>query len=169
MAVLEKFLGKRVEIPEDLRYQVKQGLWAQKQDMNIVFGLTQPALVLMGGVKDIEALVNDGTIVNPGDSVLFAITKKILYIDVPVCGAIQYNKKIQENPAQIGENSYGDGWLFMIQPQDDIDKSYLSLASSKEYIQSLSKTEGLKNPLGLKGGVSGMCKAVYSGIGEQNL
>ena len=169
MAVIENFLGKRVEVPEALRYHVNQGLWAKKTDMNIVFGLTQPALVLMGGVKDMEALVNDGTIVNPGDSVLFAITKKILYIDVPIGGAIQYNKKVQENPTQTGEDPYGKGWLFMIQPQDDIDKSYLSLASSKEYTQSLRKTDGLRNPLGWKGGVSGMCKAVYSGIGDQSL
>lgn len=169
MAILEQFLGKRVEIPEKMRYQIKQGLWAQKKDMNIVFGLAQPALVLMGGIKDIEALVNDGTIINPGDSVLFAITKKVLYIDSPLCGTITFNKNVQANPRQIGENPYGDGWLFMIQPQKNIDKSYLSLASPKEYIQSLSKTDGLKNPLGLKGGVSGMCKAVYSGIGDQRL
>lgn len=169
MAILEKFLGKQVEIPENLRYQMKQGLWAKKLDKNIVFGLTQPALVLLGGVKDIEALVSDGTIVKPGDSVFFAITTKILYIDVPIGGAIQYNKSIQENPAAIGNNPYGDGWLFRIQPEGDIEKSYLTLASTKEYILSLSKTDGLRNPLGLKGGVSGMCKAVYSGINNQNL
>ncbi len=169
MAVIEKFLGRQVEIPENLRYTMKQGLWANKKDANIIFGLTQPALVLMGGVKEVEGLVHDGAIVKPGDSVLFAITKKILYIDVPVGGVIQYNKKVQENPAQIGEDSYGHGWLFKIQPKADIDKSYLSLASSKEYTQSLKITDGLKNPSGLKGGVSGMCKAVYSGIGDQRL
>jgi len=169
MAILEKFLGKRVEIPEDLRYQMKQGLWAKKLDKNIVFGLTQPALLLLGGVKDIEALVSEGTIVKPGDSVFFAITTKILYIDVPIGGAIQYNKSVQENPAAIGDNPYGEGWLFRIQPEGDIEKSYLTLASTKEYILSLSKTDGLRNPLGLKGGVSGMCKAVYSGINNQNL
>ena len=169
MAILEKFLGKQVEIPENMRYQMKLGLWAKKLDKNIVFGLTQPALVLLGGVKDIEALVSDGTIVKPGDSVFFAITTKILYIDVPIGGAIQYNKSIQENPAAIGDNPYGDGWLFRIQPEGDIEKSYLTLASTKEYILSLSKTDGLRNPLGLKGGVSGICKAVYSGINNQNL
>lgn len=169
MAILEKFLGKHVEIPEDLRYQMKQGLWAKKLDKNIVFGLTQPALVLLGGVKDIEALVSDGAIVKPGDSVFFAITTKILYIDVPIGGAIQYNKRVQENPAAIDDNPYGDGWLFRVQPEDDIEKAYLTLASTKEYILSLSKTDGARNPLGLKSGVSGICKAVYSGINNQNL
>ena len=29
MAFIEKFLGKRVEIPEDRRYYTKHGLWAK--------------------------------------------------------------------------------------------------------------------------------------------
>jgi hypothetical protein len=41
------------------------------------------------------------------------------------------------------------------------------LADAQTYINSLKGTEGFKNPEGLKGGVSGICKAVYSGIREQ--
>ena len=169
MAILEAFLGKKVEIPEDLRYHIKQGLWAKKSDKSIVFGLTQPALVLTGGFKDIEALVSDEAIVKPGDSVIFAITAKILYLDVPIGGTIQYNKSIKKNPSSIIDNPYGEGWLFRIKPDGDPTKAYMTMASTEEYIQSLSKTDGLRNPLGLKGGVSGMCKAVYSGINNQNL
>jgi hypothetical protein len=29
MAFIDKFLGQRVEIPEDRKYYVKQGLWAK--------------------------------------------------------------------------------------------------------------------------------------------
>jgi hypothetical protein len=59
--------------------------------------------------------------------------------------------------------------LFRIKPDGDLTKAYMTMASTEEYIQSLSKTDGLRNPLGLKGGVSGMCKAVYSSINNQNL
>ena len=41
--------------------------------------------------------------------------------------------------------------------------------SAEEYAESLGTTEGARNPEGLKGGVSGICKAVYTGIGEQKL
>ena len=33
MAVVEKFLGKCVKIPEDRRYDPKQGLWGKKLTM----------------------------------------------------------------------------------------------------------------------------------------
>ena len=169
MAIIEKFLGKKVEVPQNLRYHAKQGLWAKKTDRNIVFGFTQPALVLMGGIKDMDWLIEDGSAVHSGDSVVFAITGKILYIDAPIGGAIQYNQSLHADATQIIADPYGQGWLYLIQPRGDIDKSYMSFASSEGYIESLQTTEGLKNPEGLKGGVSGICKAVYSGIGDQKL
>lgn len=169
MAIIEKFLGRRVEVPDDRRYHVKQGLWAKRAEENIIFGFTQPALVLLGGIKDLDCLVDDGAVIESGDSVVFAITGKILYIDAPVGGAIQYNKGLQDELSQISDDPYGRGWLFLIQSPGDIDKAYTSLASSVVYMESLLSTEGFKNPEGVKGGVSGICKAVYSGIGEQKL
>lgn len=169
MAVIEKFLGQPVEVPDHVRYQVKQGLWARKTGSGIVFGLTQPALVLLGGIKDIEGLVDDGADVKSGDSIAFAITRKILYIDTPLDGTIRYNPGIAEKTIQIEKDPYGNGWLFQILPQEDMDTAYNAFVPMEAYLESLRTTEGLKNPMGLKGGVSGMCKAVYSGINEQKL
>lgn len=169
MAIIEKFLGKKVEVPQYLRYHAKQGLWAKKTERNILFGFTQPALVLMGGIKDMDWLVEGGSAVKSGDSVIFAITGKILYIDAPIGGFIQYNESHQKDLTQISEDPYGQGWLYTIQPQNDIEESYMSLTSPEVYLECLRSSEGSKNPNGLKGGVSGICKAVYSGIGEQKL
>lgn len=169
MIAIEHFLGKTVELPEDLRYHIKQGLWARKTDNSIVFGLSQPALVLLGGFKDMEWLVNDGEEVSPGDTVLFAITTKILYIDVPLGGAIGFNTAAREHPEKIISDPYGDGWIFSVRAPGECENAYLSLASADAYVDSLRKTDGFRNAKGLKGGVSGMCKAVYSGINSQKL
>lgn len=63
MAVIEKFLGQRVEVPENRRYDVKQGLRGRCIDQTIVFGFTQPALVLFGGIKDKDWLVDENQFV----------------------------------------------------------------------------------------------------------
>ncbi|MBT3258418.1 MAG: hypothetical protein HN366_18450 [Deltaproteobacteria bacterium] len=169
MAIIEKFLGQRVEIPEDHRYDVRQGLWGRCVDHTIVFGLTQPALVLFGGVKDVDWLVDDSQAVRKGEAILFAITGKILYIDAPVAGSVQFNKKIRENTALITSDPYHEGWLFLIQPNGGLDQAYQTLSSPQDYLDKLRLSEGFKNPDGIKGGVSGICKAVYSGIGEQKI
>jgi glycine cleavage system H protein len=169
MAVVEKFLGRRIEIPEDCRYAIKQGLWARCLDETIVFGLTEPGLVLSGGIKDIEWLVDEDKTVAANEAVAFAITGKIQYIDTPVAGKVQFNRIVRANPNQIASDPYGQGWLFLIRPQADMDRLYHALPSWETYLESLRYTEGFKNPEGKKGGVSGICKAVYIGIGEQKI
>ena len=169
MAVIEKFLGQRVEIPDDYRYDARQGLWGGCTEPFIVFGLTQPALVLMGGVKDVDWLVDKDNTVEKGEAILFAITGKILYMEAPVSGIVRFNETVRTDPAQIAADPYHDGWLFRIQPGGDLDESFQSLASPEGYLEKLRLSEGFKNPEGIKGGVSGMCKAVYSGIGEQKI
>ena len=95
MAVIEKFLGRRVEIPEDRRYDAKQGLWGRCEDQTLVYGFSQPALVLSGGVKSLDWLVPDGQEIEAGEAVAFAITGKILYLESPGGGG----RAIQRFPA----------------------------------------------------------------------
>jgi glycine cleavage system H protein len=169
MAFIEKFLGKRIEIPEDRRYYTKNGLWAKSDGWGIVFGLSEPALVLMGGLKDLDWLVKEGQPVKEGESVIFAITGKILYIDSPIAGIVYFNPEIKQSTSLTLEDSYGKGWLFRIEPEEEVEKILHQFADADTYIESLKGTEGFKNPEGLKGGVSGICKAVYTGIRDQEL
>jgi len=169
MAVIEKFLGKRVTLPDNLRYFVKQGLWARLDGSAVTFGFSEPALALSGGVQELDFLAEDGDTVALGQSVLFAITGKILYIDSPVQGIIRFNDKIKTDPAEISQDPYDKGWLFAVTPAGDAQRAYQDLSDCAAYLESLQGSEGFKNPEGLKGGVSGVCKAVYSGIRMQKI
>ena len=169
MTVIKKFLGHQLEIPDDLRYDVKQGLWGKCVDLAIAFGLSQPALILSGGVKDLDILVEENQTVRKGDTILFAITGKLLYLEAPVGGIIQFNRTAMEKPSMIITDPYDQGWLFLIQPDGVLDRIYQALSSPQDYLEKLKVSEGFKNPEGLKGGVSGICKAVYTGIGQQKI
>ncbi len=167
MTVIEQFLGQRVEIPDDLRYDANQGLWAREQDPDIVFGLSRPAVVLAGGVNDLDWLVQEEVSVSAGQDVVFMITGKISYIHTPFRGVIFFNQAAKQNPALAAEDPYGRGWLFRLKMDAQRQAAWTRLADAQHYIAKLKETEGFKNPEGLKGGVSGICKAVYSGIREQ--
>ena len=167
MMVIEKFLGQRVTIPEDRRYWPLQGLWAKQREQTIVIGFSQPALILIGGIKDLDRLVEEGQSVQAGETVAIAITGKILYIDSPIAGVVQFNGTVLDDLNLIGEDPYDAGWLFEIRPGKDVSQAYRVLETAQQYVESLKMTEGFKNPEGLKGGVSGICKAVYTGIGQQ--
>jgi glycine cleavage system H protein len=170
MAVIEKFLGNRVNLPDNLRYFVKQGLWARLDDSStITFGFSEAALTLSGGIQDLNFLAEDGETVEQGQSVLFAITGKILYIDSPIQGTIRFNTETKTDPESINQDPYAKGWLFAVTPSGAADREYMRLADCATYLESLQNSEGFKNPEGLKGGVSGVCKAVYSGIRMQKI
>jgi glycine cleavage system H protein len=167
MAYIEKFLGKRVEVPEDRRYVVKPGLWAKAEGPEVRFGLTEPELVLAGGINDLEWLVWEGEEVEQGQSIAIAITGKIKYIDAPVAGALRLNPGIKEAAALIAQDPYGEGWLFQVKTRSEANAALKELSPAEFYVESLQNSEGCKNPEGIKGGVSGICKAVYTGIKEQ--
>jgi glycine cleavage system H protein len=164
MAFVEKFLGKRVEIPEDRRYCIHQGLWVVQDGLDLTFGLSEPALVLLGGLKGVDWLVAEGSSVETGTDVVFAVTGKILYLETPVAGKIHFNGSVRERPSLVAEQPYGEGWLFRIRFDGALELPFVGAAA---YLEGLKSTEGFKNPEGIKGGVSGICKAVYTGIREQ--
>lgn len=134
-----------------------------------IVGLTEPALVLAGGLNDLDWLVPNGQTVSEGKAVAFAITGKVLYINSPFKGIIHFNSEVKESPSLVPEDPYGKGWLFKIKPDSETEDVLQILADEREYTESLKGTEGFKNPEGLKGGVSGICKAIYSGIREQKI
>lgn len=169
MLRIEKFLGKEIKIPEDRVYNSRQGLWAKLEESEIVFGLTEPAIVLVGGLNDLDWLATDGEEVEEGDEIIFAITSKILYLDSPVSGTITLNYKLKQELGQLFQITYGKGWLFKVQPQEEARQVMQKFISAEEYLEDLKHTEGFKNPEGIKGGVSEICKAVYSGIREQKI
>lgn len=167
MVFIEKFLGQQVTIPDDRFYASKIGLWAKATSKDIIFGLTEPALVLSGGVNSLDWLVDNGQSVNIDESVICMITGKILYIETPVGGSIVFNEAVKDSPSRILEDPYGKGWIFTITPNGNPQSAMAHLSDEPAYLKSLEQTEGFKNPEGIVGGVSGICKAVYSGIREQ--
>ena len=167
MAYIEKFLGKRVEIPEDRRYVIKPGLWAKAEGPDVRFGLTEPELVLAGGVNDLEWLVWDGEEVEQGQSIAIVITGKIKYIDAPLAGVLGLNPEVKEATSLIVQDPYRQGWLFQIKTGSEANTALEELSPAEAYVESLQNSEGCKNPEGIKGGVSGICKAVYTGIKDQ--
>lgn len=169
MAVIEKFLGQTVSIPDALGYDIRQGLWVKPEGAGAVVGLSEPALVLHGGIDDLDWLVAEGAAVGENQDVLFAITGKILYLSTPLAGRIFFNAEAKARPDRLKDDPYGRGWLFRLQTEAAADRALSGLADAGAYIERLKESDGCKNPEGLKGGVSGICKAVYSGIRTQKI
>jgi glycine cleavage system H protein len=164
MAIIERFLGQRLEIPDGLLYQAGQGFWARRDGHSIVFGLTEPALALLGGLSEVQWLTPDGRRVAQGEAVVFAITGKILYLDAPSAGTIWFNHDVKQDPSLAAQDPYGKGWLFRIRPGTETADVLQEFMGAVDYVKTLGSSEGIKNREGLKSRKTGMCNAVYKGI-----
>jgi len=162
---VENFLGQELALPEDFLYDPGEGLWARElEDGRMAFGITEPALLMAGAVRQVEILVEDGSEVEAGDTVLLALTSRLKYVATPVSGTVHF-PDMADLAARLAEATY-DTTLFLIKVGRH---GTHGLLDANDYAESLRATEGARNPGGAKGGVSPTCKAVYMGLGEQKL
>lgn len=163
---VEEFLGTVVSIPEDRLYDPEEGLWLKLQpDGRMAVGLTQPAVLMAGPIRNVERLVEQGTTVKAGETVLLGLTARLKYIACPIPGAVTFPESQDDPAVRVMKDPY-DTPLFFVE-SSALEERHLSNAA--DYADFLRNSEGARNPKGLKGGVSPTCKAVYMGLGQQKL
>lgn len=165
MAVqVEEFLGNVIALPEDRLYEPEEGLWLKiEPDGRFAVGLTEPALLMMGTIRDIDILVDSGAKVDSGETVVLGLTARLKYIACPLAGIVTFPEQRDDLARRVMADPYNTP-LFFVQPLDFDERG---LSNAFEYSNFLRNSEGARNPKGLKGGVSPTCKAVYMGLGQQ--
>lgn len=162
----ENFLGRNLVIPDDRSYEPAEGLWIkQEYDGRLAVGLTEPAVLMAGTMREAEFLVEDGSRVDAGETVILVLTAKLKYIAAPVSGKLVHSQDAGSLAAKIAEAPYSTA-LFHIVPDGGKTADLLDAAS---YADALRDSDGARNPGGHKGGVSPTCKAVYMGLGQQSI
>ncbi len=163
---ISNFLGQDLNIPEDRLYDVTEGLWIKERaDGSLTLGITEPSVLMSGPVREVEPVVEAGTMVQTGETVILALTSKLKYIAVPIPGIISFPTFSADTIRALADNPYMVP-LFFVVPSE---KGLHALADAVQYADSLKNSEGSRNPRGLKGGVSPTCKAVYMALGRQKL
>jgi glycine cleavage system H lipoate-binding protein len=169
MLIIEGFNGHRLEIPEDRYFLPGPEIWIQPKNHGkiLLHGLTQAGLILSGGVISLEYLVEEGQVVSSGETVAFAVTNKVKYIETPLPGNIlNLNSPLIDNPHLFQKDPYGHAWVFSLQLPDSIDLS-VHFLTPLSYRDRLLQSEACGNPKGLKGGTSPTCRTIYSAIRSQ--
>jgi glycine cleavage system H lipoate-binding protein len=163
---VSNFLGRDISIPEDRLYDPIEGLWVkERENGSLELGITEPSVLMSGTLRQVEPLLEAGTMVQPGETVILALTSKLKYIAVPISGIISFPTFSADMTQGLADDPYSVP-LFFIVPSG---KSFHGLADATHYADSLQNSEGTRNPHGRKGGVSPTCKAVYMGLSEQKL
>lgn len=107
-----------MDIPDDLRYSTDHE-WARTEDGRVKVGITDYAQDALGDVVFVD-LPEAGAHVDRGASIAeVESTKSVSEIYAPVSGTVvEVNGDLSDNPERLNEDPYGEGWIFVIQPDD---------------------------------------------------
>jgi len=107
-----------MNVPDDLRYS-KDHEWARLEDGRVRIGITDYAQDALGDVvyvqiPDVGAQVTTGESFSEVES-----TKSVSDIYAPITGTIvEVNQELSDAPQRVNEDTYGEGWLVVIEAED---------------------------------------------------
>ena len=108
------------EVPSELRYTKSHEWIRSMEDGHLEVGITDHAQEMLGDMVFIE-LPEVGSTVSVGDDcAVVESVKAASDIYAPVSGEIvEVNGLLEDSPENVNSGSYGDGWLFRMQPDDE--------------------------------------------------
>lgn len=129
------------EIPGDLKF-LKSHEWARVEDKGTVtVGISDHAQGLLGDLVYVE-LPSIGDTVKAGTAcAVVESVKAASDVYAPVSGEIiAINEALPDKPETINEDAYGDGWLFVVQP-DNLAEEQDELLDPDAYAELIENDE----------------------------
>jgi glycine cleavage system H protein len=126
------------EIPGDLKF-LKSHEWARIEDNGqVTVGISDHAQGLLGDLVYVE-LPSVGDTVTLGAAVAVVESVKAASdVYSPISGkVVAVNDALSDKPETINEDAYGEGWVFVVQP-DNLDQ-FNDLLSPDEYAELLEE------------------------------
>ncbi|MBZ0222430.1 MAG: glycine cleavage system protein GcvH [Dokdonella sp.] len=129
------------EIPGDLKF-MKSHEWARVEDKGTVtVGISDHAQGLLGDLVYVE-LPSVGDTVKAGNAcAVVESVKAASDVYAPVSGeVVAVNEALTDKPETINEDAYGDGWLYVVKP-DNLAEDLDELLDPDAYAEQLEEDE----------------------------
>ena len=110
-----------MNIPANLKY-TNEHEWVRVEGDVVYVGITDYAQEQLGDIVFVD-IPTVGETLNAGDTIgTIEVVKTISDIFCPISGEVlEVNEALEENPALVNKDPYGEGWLVKIKPAADSD------------------------------------------------
>ena len=129
------------EIPGDLKF-MKSHEWARVEDNGTVtVGISDHAQSLLGDLVYVE-LPSVGDEVQAGNAcAVVESVKAASDVYAPVSGKVTaVNSALSDKPETINEDAYGEGWIFVVKP-DNLAEEMEELLDPDAYVELIESEE----------------------------
>jgi len=125
------------DIPSNLRYS-KEDEWTRTENGRVTVGVTDYAQSQLGDIVFVE-LPEVGRSVEKGEPFgVIESVKAVSDLYAPISGEIvEVNTDLAERPEVVNEDCYGDGWMIVIEPEEDAEvDALLDAGAYREHLRS---------------------------------
>jgi len=124
-------------IPSELRY-TNSHEWIRVEGDHVIIGITEHAQQLLGDMVFVE-LPEAGDEVNSNDELgVVESVKAASDYYAPISGTVvESNESLEDSPALINSDPYGDGWLVKLSLRDESELN--ELLSAEQYAEIVSE------------------------------
>lgn len=126
-------------VPQDRSY-TKTHEWCLSKDGKLIIGISDFAQTELGDIVLVDYKVSSGQKINAGDIIAtIEAVKTVSDVYSPITGIVrELNPKVQDDPAVINQDVYGDGWLLSLDGLTNTKVENLIVAP--EYEQFLNQS-----------------------------
>jgi len=125
------------QIPNNLKYTNTHEWIKLESDGSVKVGITEHAQSLLGDIVFVDLPQLDDELNQGDECAVVESVKAAADIYAPISGKIiTVNAALSDSPQLVNEDSYGNGWIFTIEP--DNKSELAALLSSIQYEQQLA-------------------------------
>jgi glycine cleavage system H protein len=122
-----------MNVPAELRYS-KDHEWARLENGKVRVGITDYAQDALGDVVFVELPSVGDAVPLGGTFGEVESTKSVSELYAPVAGTVvEVNADLTDAPERLNEHPYGEGWICIIEPDDDAQ--YSTLLDANAYLE----------------------------------
>ncbi|MDG1159386.1 MAG: glycine cleavage system protein GcvH [Flavobacteriales bacterium] len=114
-----------MNIPAELKY-TKDHEWIRLEGDTAVIGITDYAQDQLGDIVYVEIETEGETLDNEEVFGTVEAVKTVSDLFMPIAGeVIEFNSALEDNPALVNEDPYGEGWMIKVKVSDSSELSAL--------------------------------------------
>lgn len=107
-----------MNIPTELKY-TKDHEWIRLEGDTAVIGITDYAQDQLGDIVYVEIETEGETLDNEEVFGTVEAVKTVSDLFMPIAGeVIEFNSALEDNPALVNEDPYGEGWMIKVKVSD---------------------------------------------------
>lgn len=120
-----------MSVPSDLKY-TKDHEWVRFEDGKATVGITDFAQHQLGDITYVEIPEKDSSVSKGNEIAVIESVKAAGEVYAPVTGTVEeVNEALEDDPAVINSDPYGDGWICIL--KDVVEDDLNSLLTPEEY------------------------------------